>query len=595
MALDPRRPRHPDRRADGLGQDADRVSSQHRRVGPRRRRPRRRIARCHDSRLTFRRSRALSNDIRLNLEAPLAGIAQELARLGLPDPGIRTAVRTGDTSSSERHAMRRRAPHILVTTPESLYVLLSSDSGRAMLATTRTVIIDEIHAVAGSKRGSHLALSLERLDALCAQRPVRIGLSATQKPLEAVARFLVGRSCSGDAGHRDCAIVDVGHMRKRDLAIELPPVPLDAVMANDVWERVYDRMAELAGLHRTTLVFVNHPTHGRARGAPSRRTARDRGSRRASRQSSPRNTGSDAEQRPQARRTPGADRHRFARTRDRYRRRRPGLPGRLAAQHRGVSPARRPLGTPGRRHTKGRLFPTSRDDLIESAALLDCIRRDELDALRIPRAPLDVLAQQIVAEVACREWNEDALFDLVRRAERMRHSNARAMTPCCACSPKAMRAATGVRGSYLHRDSVTRTLRARRGGKLTAVTSGGTIPDNADYAVLLEPQGQPIGTVNEDFAVESLAGDVFQLGNTSYRILRIESGRVRVEDAHGAAPNIPVLARRGARAQRRVVGGRRAAARADRRAAGGVVGDVGCVEGLADAKGADSTGSARNS
>jgi ATP-dependent Lhr-like helicase len=208
--------------------------------------------------------KALSNDIRVNLQAPLEGIARELARMGLPDPGIRAAVRTGDTTPHERQAMRKRAPHILVTTPESLYVLLCSDSGRSMLASARTVIVDEIHAVAGSKRGSHIALSLERLDALCARRPTRIGLSATQKPLDAVARFLVGRSGSGD-----CAIVDVGHIRRRDLALELPPVPLEAVMANDVWERVYDRMAELAALHRTTLVFVNT-----RRMAGARRTGR---------------------------------------------------------------------------------------------------------------------------------------------------------------------------------------------------------------------------------------------------------------------------------------------------------------------------------
>ena len=194
--------------------------------------------------------KALSNDIRVNLQGPLEGIGRQLAAMGLPEHGIRTAVRTGDTTTAERNAMRKRAPHILVSTPESLYVLLGSDSGRAMLSNVRTVIVDEIHAVAGSKRGSHLALSLERLAALCTRPPVRIGLSATQKPLAAVADFLRG-------GGADCDVVDVGHVRARDLALELPPVPLEAIMPNEVWERVYDRMAELVVLHQTTLIFVN--------------------------------------------------------------------------------------------------------------------------------------------------------------------------------------------------------------------------------------------------------------------------------------------------------------------------------------------------
>lgn len=480
--------------------------------------------------------KALSNDIRVNLQAPLEGIARELARMGLPDPGIRTAVRTGDSTPHERQAMRKRAPHILVTTPESLYVLLCSDSGRAMLASTRTVIVDEIHAVAGSKRGSHLALSLERLDALCARPPVRIGLSATQKPLDAVARFLVGRSRDGSCG--DCAIVDVGHIRRRDLALELPPVPLEAVMANDVWERVYGRMAELSALHRTTLVFVN-----------TRRMA-ERAARHLADRLGPvavaAHHGSlakehrlDAEQRLKR----GELRVLIATASlelgidigDVDLVCQVGSPRSIAALLQRVGRSGHQVGG----MPKGRLFPTSRDDLVECAALLDCVRRDELDALRIPRAPLDVLAQQIVAEVACQEWSEDALFALIRRAEPYAELEPARYDAILRMLVEGYTGRNGVRGSYLHRDTVAGTLRGRRGSKLTAVTSGGTIPDNADYTVLLEPQGHAIGTVNEDFAVESLAGDVFQLGNTSYRILRVETGRVRVEDAHGAAPNIP--------------------------------------------------------
>ncbi|APW40687.1 ATP-dependent DNA helicase [Rhodoferax koreense] len=488
--------------------------------------------------------KALSNDIRINLQAPLAGITRELEKLGLPDPGIRVAVRTGDTPQKERQRMRKTAPHILVTTPESLYVLLSSDGGRAMLGKVRTVIVDEIHAVAGGKRGSHLALSLERLDALCRSsgqaRPVRIGLSATQKPLDAVARFLVGGS--GDGLNNDCGIVDIGHGRARDLAIELPPVPLEAVMANDVWERVYDRMAELAVLHRTTLLFVN--TRRMAE-----RTARHLADRlgaeavAAHHGSLAKEYRLDAEQRLKR----GELRVLVATASlelgidigDVDLVGQVGSPRSIAAFLQRVGRSGHHVGgTP-----KGRLFPTSRDDLVECAALLDCVRRGELDTLRIPRAPLDVLAQQIVAEVACREWFEDALFALVRGAEPYAaldraHFDA-VVAMLCEGNRGSAGAGVGARGAYLHRDTVTGTLRARRGGRLTAVTSGGTIPDNADYTVLLEPQGQSVGTVNEDFAVESLAGDVFQLGNTSYRIVRIETGKMRVEDAQGAAPNIP--------------------------------------------------------
>ncbi|MQA21629.1 DEAD/DEAH box helicase [Rugamonas rivuli] len=475
--------------------------------------------------------KALSNDIRLNLVAPLEGISRELAAMGLADHGIRSAVRTGDTTQAERNAMRRRAPHILVSTPESLYVLLCSDSGRAMLSSVRTVIVDEIHAVAGSKRGSHLALSLERLDALCARPPVRVGLSATQKPLSLVAQFLVG------AGG-DCAVVDVGHVRARDLGLELPPVPLEAVMPNEVWERVYDRLAELSVLHKTTLIFVN--TRRMAE-----RMARHLGERlgaelvAAHHGSMSKEYRLDAEQRLKR----GELRVLIATASlelgidigDVDLVCQIGSPRNIAALLQRVGRSGHHVGG----LPKGRLFPTSRDDLIECAALLDCVRRDELDLLHIPVAPLDVLAQQIVAEVACCEWGEDELFAMVRRAAPYSLLPRDRYDAVIRMLAEGYTGRNGVRGAYLHRDTVAGALRGRRGGKLTAVTSGGTIPDNADYTVVLEPQGQMVGTVHEDFAVESLAGDVFQLGNTSYRIQRVEAGKVRVEDAHGAAPNIP--------------------------------------------------------
>ena len=476
--------------------------------------------------------KALSNDIRVNLQGPLEGIGRQLDAMGLPAHGIRTAVRTGDTTTAERVAVRKRAPHILVTTPESLYVLLGSDSGRAMLSSVRTVIVDEIHAVAGSKRGSHLALSLERLDALCAGRPVRIGLSATQKPLSAVADFLVGRAGG------DCAVVDVGHVRARDLALELPPVPLEAVMPNEVWERVYDRMAELVVLHRTTLIFVN--TRRMAE-----RVARHLGDRLGAEHVAAHHGSLAKEYRLAAeQRLKGGDLQVLVATAslelgidigDVDLVCQVGSPRNIASLLQRVGRSGHQVGG----MPKGRLFPTSRDDLIECAALLDCVRRGELDALRIPTAPLDVLAQQIVAEVACREWGEDELFDLVRGAQPYAQLERSSYDAILRMLAEGYSTRNGVRGAYLHRDAATRSLRGRRGGKLAAVTSGGTIPDNADYTVLLEPQGQSVGTVNEDFAVESMAGDVFQLGNTSYRIMKIDAGKVRVEDAHGAPPNIP--------------------------------------------------------
>ncbi|MHC8336027.1 Lhr family helicase [Pseudomonas sp. LB3P25] len=475
--------------------------------------------------------KALSNDIQINLQDPLAGITEQLRTMGLPQLQINTAVRTGDTPQKDRSAMRKTAPHILVTTPESLYVLLGSDSGRQMLSTARTVIVDEIHAIAASKRGSHLALSLERLQALCAQPLMRIGLSATQKPIEAVSQFLVGRD-------RACEIIDIGHARPRDLDIEVPPVPLSAVMANDIWELVYDRLAALAREHRTTLIFVN-----------TRRLAE-----RLSRHLSER-LGKDAVAAHH-----GSLAKEF-RLDAEQRLKRGELQVLIAtaslelgidigdvdlvcqiASPRSIAGFLQRVGRSGHQvggTPKGRLFATTRDDLIECAALLDCVRRGELDTLLIPKAPLDVLAQQIIAEVSCQEWQEQALLEMFRNASPYAELDEKHYQALLQMLAEGYNGRLGVRSAYLHRDAVTRTLRGRRGAKLTAVTSGGTIPDNADYSVLLEPQGLNIGSVNEDFAVESIAGDVFQLGNTSYRILRVETGKVRVEDAQGQPPTIP--------------------------------------------------------
>ncbi|MFK2902545.1 DEAD/DEAH box helicase [Dyella ginsengisoli] len=481
--------------------------------------------------------KALSNDIHINLEEPLEGIRAELEKLGLPDVAIRTAVRTGDTPQRERLGMRRQPPHILVTTPESLYILLGSESGRAMLGTARTVIVDEIHAVAASKRGAHLALSLERLDALCGQPLRRIGLSATQKPIEAVARFLVGAPRQGEHDTR-CTIIDVGHQRPRDLGLSVPPVPLEAVMSNDGWELIYNQLATLIESHRTTLVFVN------TRRMAERLTRHL--SERLGKQHVAAHHGSlakeqrlDAEQRLKRGELSAlvataslelgidiGDVDLVCQI---------GSPRSIAAflQRAGRS-GHAVIGTP-----KARLFPTTRDELVECAALLDCVRRGELDTLTIPPQPLDVLAQQIVAEVACREWSEDALYTMVRGADPYRALPRDTFDALVRMLAEGYSTRRGPREGYLHRDATHGVLRARRGARLTALTSGGAIPDTADYAVVLEPQGTVIGSVHEDFAVESLAGDIFQLGNTSYRIQRVEQGRLRVEDAHGMPPSIP--------------------------------------------------------
>ena len=476
--------------------------------------------------------KALSNDIQRNLEAPLNGVREELAALGLPDVEIRAVVRTGDTTQSERAGMRRRAPHIVVTTPESLYILLGSQSGRDMLSTCRTVIVDEIHAIAGNKRGAHLALSLERLQGLTGSALTRVGLSATQKPIEEVAKFLTG------AHEVPCTIVDSGHVRSRDLALEVPPSPLEAVMSGEVWTQVYDRVAALVLEHRTTLVFVNTRRM-------VERVARHL-SERVGEEHVAAHHGSLSKER---------------RLNAEQRLKRGELKVLVATASlelgidigdvdlvcqigstRSINSFLQRVGRAGHSvggTSKGRLFPLSRDGLVECAALLEAVRGGELDRLKIPENALDVLAQQITAEVAAREWPEDELFALMRRAYPYRNLVREDFDACVRMLAEGFSTRRGRRGALLHHDAVNKMLRPRKGARLTAITSGGAIPDNADYRVMLEPESIVVGSVNEDFAVESLQGDIFQLGNTSYKILRVERGTVRVEDAHGQPPSIP--------------------------------------------------------
>src|SRR5438552_3242311 len=482
--------------------------------------------------------KALSNDIQINLQEPLRGIQQNLEAMGITGIGIRTLVRTGDTPAKDRTAMTKKPPHIIVTTPESLYILLTSEGGRRMLGTTRTLIVDEIHAMVDDKRGSHLSLSIERLQALVKEPLVRIGLSATQKPIEEVARSLVGSANLESDSTPRCTIIDTGHSRKLDLAIEIPSSPLEAVMSNEVWEEIYNRVAALIREHKTTLVFVN--TRRMAE-----RVARHLGERLGDENvtshhgSLARELRLSAEQRLKS--------------------------GELSAlvataslelgidigavdlviqigSTRAISTLLQRIGRSN--HTvsgfpKGRIFPLSRDELLECAALLDAVRRGELDHLTIPEQPLDILAQQIVAAVAPEEWTEDSLLEMVRRAYPFRNLKRERFDEVVRMLSEGFTTRRGQRGTYLHHDAVNHRVRGRRGARLMSITNGGAIPDTSDYRVILESSETFLGTLNEDFAIESLAGDIFQLGNSSYEIKRVGPGEVRVLDAHGQPPSLP--------------------------------------------------------
>ena len=478
--------------------------------------------------------KALGNDIQKNLEIPLGEILALAGERGLLMPEIRTAVRTGDTLMHERRAMLKRPPHILVTTPESLYILLTADKSRAILRDVETVIVDEIHAVADDKRGAHLALSLERLEALTHNPPVRIGLSATQKPIEEVAHFLTG------SGRADPVIVNIGHKRKLDLGIEVPPMPLGPVASNEMWDSIYDRLVQLVGQHRSTLVFVN--TRRMAE-----RLAHQLGERigeenvAAHHGSLSRKLRLDAEKKLKEGQvrvlvaTASLELGIDVGTVD------------LVVQinsPRSIAVALQRVGRSGHWRgavPKGRFFVTTRDDLMESAALVRAIKLGDLDRLIIPEAPLDVLAQQIVASCAAEEWGEEEMYALVRRAYPYRTLRREAFDSILEMLSEGIAARRGRYGAYIHRDRVNEKLRARRGARLAAITSGGAIPDNSLYTVVAEPDQVVVGTVDEDFAVESNRGDIMLLGNTSWMIHRIEtnSGRMLVQDAHGAPPSVP--------------------------------------------------------
>ena len=501
--------------------------------------------------------KALASDIQQNLQAPLREIQTAAFEMGLPSPELRVVVRSGDTPAAERVAMLKRPPHFLITTPESLFLLLTAEKSRALLTRVRTLIVDEIHAVAGSRRGSHLALSLERLAAGCSAPPQRIGLSATQRPIEAIASWLVGaepiaenvRTGAGESTSVEatenasvaavpCQIVDLGHQRALDLALEVPGSELAAVASNEQWGEILDRIAEQVRAHRTTLVFVNtrrlaeRLAHQLAERLGEEQVAAHHGSLSKERRHS-----------VEARLRAGELRALVATASLEL-----GIdigPIELVCQigsPRSFAAFLQRVGRSGHARgavSKGRLYPATRDELVECAALLRGARAGRLDELEIPRAPLDILAQQIVAACAAEAWREDALFALVRRAMPYAELLRAAFNEIVELLCEGIQTGRGRRAAYLHRDRIHRVLRARRGARLAALTSGGAIPETADYRVVVDPDETFVGTVNEDWAVESQAGDIFLLGTHSWRIRRVENGVVRVVDAEGAPPTIP--------------------------------------------------------
>jgi ATP-dependent Lhr-like helicase len=476
--------------------------------------------------------KALGNDIQKNLEMPLGEILELARQRGYLMPEIRTAVRTGDTLMHERRTMLKRPPHILVTTPESFYILLTAAKSREILRTVNTVIVDEIHAIADDKRGSHLALSLERLDALTGRRSTRIGLSATQKPIEVIAQFL-----AGSAQPEPC-IVEIAQRRKLDLAVEVPSSELGPVASNEMWDEIYHRIADLVQQHRSTLIFVN-----------TRRLA-ERVGHHLTAILGPDAVASHHGSLSRLRRLAVEEKLKSGELR--------ALVATASLElgidigtvdlvceigsPRSISVLLQRVGRAGHWRgaiPKGRIFATTRDELIECAALVRSIRQGELDRILVPEHPLDILAQQIVAMCAADDWQEDDLFLLVRRAYPYRNLARKDFDEIIEMLSNGIAARRGRYGAYLHRDQVNGRASGRRGARLAAITSGGAIPDNALYTVIAEPEHIVVGTVDEDFAVESLRGDVILLGNTSWRIRRVQSGSVSVEDAHGAAPSIP--------------------------------------------------------
>jgi ATP-dependent Lhr-like helicase len=500
--------------------------------------------------------KALSNDVQKNLDGPLAEIERLGLERGILSGRIRTGVRTGDTLPRERQAMLKHPPHILVTTPESLYILLTAEKSRNNLRNVHTVIVDEIHAIADDKRGSHLALTLERLDALVtgennlspggmltamSEPPLRIGLSATQNPIELVADFFAGAGSLAPTGQIRPRpnIIQIAGTRKLDVAVEIPRCDeLGSVCSIAMWESVFDRIAELAQQHRSTLVFVNtRKMTERLAFALGERLGVENVA--AHHGSLSRHLRLEAEQKLKA----GQIRVLVATASLEL-----GIDigsVELVCQinsSRAFAVAVQRIGRSGHWRgatPKGRLFATTRDDLVECAALVAGLRTGKLDRIEIPDEPLDVLMQQIIAACAAEHWEEDRLFALLTRAWPYRNLRREVFDELLALLTTGIAPERGRYGAYLMRDGVNGHVHARRGARTAAVSNGGAIPDSFLYNVVLQPEGITIATLDEHFAIDSSPGDVVQLGNASWRIQRIETGRVIVEDAQGAPPTVP--------------------------------------------------------
>jgi ATP-dependent Lhr-like helicase len=480
--------------------------------------------------------KALGADVDRNLQTPLREIEAHGLAKGLLLPPIRTAVRSGDSTSADRARILKQPPHVLITTPESLYLLLTSEGGRKILNTAETVIVDEVHALAGNKRGAHLALSLERLDALCGRRLQRIGLSATVEPADEVARFLVGHAPNGVPN--PCKLVDAGRKQPLDLGIEVPKETLGAVASRNAWLDIHERLVALIHEHKTTLIFV-----------PSRRLAErvahdleerlGEGVVQAHHGALAKKTRQGVEKRLQtgelravvatASLELGIDIGAVELVCQL------GSPRAISVLRQRVGRAAHVVGGV----PKGRIFALTRDELLECAAGVRAMREGLIDRAVWREAPLDILAQQLVAMCGAEAMTIPQLWSLVRRAAPYSSLPRSEFDAVLDMLGDGVATRRGRSGAHLHLDRINEKARGRRGARLAALTSGGAIPDKADYTVVEDPSEAVVGTLDEDFAIESMAGDIFLLGSTSWRIRRVEAGKVRVENAHGQPPSIP--------------------------------------------------------
>lgn len=493
--------------------------------------------------------KALGNDIHRNLELPLAELARRFEEAGEPFPEIRVAVRSGDTKPAARARMLRVTPHILITTPESLNILLTTERGRTLFPGVRAVIVDEIHAVAGTKRGVHLALTLERLDALCVSQgrdaPQRIGLSATQRPLDEIARFLGG--CEqrppdddpppGTIAFRPVSVIDCGLVKPMDLTVRAP-VPDLTQVGGSVWPAVAALALDAIRSHRTTLVFVNNRAQAERIAARLNELAGTELAR-AYHGSMSRERRLELERALKAGELPalvttsslelGIDIGAV------------DLVLQLQSPKR-VSAGLQRVGRAGHRLgdvSHGIIVPTHRDDLAECAALAAAMIAGEVEATRVPQNALDVLAQSLVAIASAEETTADAMYALVRRSYPYHRLTRSAFDETLAMLagkyPSDLATELEPRLTW---DRATGRVAGSRGSRMMAIISGGTIPDRGLYTVNL-PDRTRLGELDEEFVHESRVGDVFQLGSATWRIATVEHDRVVVVPAPGAPARMP--------------------------------------------------------